>query len=197
MIRGEVVAIQAVVFNYMNKEVEAELTFENIGDFHFIDNGVEDNEISRNPIELRSVWPFFNRFSIVQLGETIFRKKTVRVPAQDGTPVSFLIRPTTLGNIDLRMTAKAATAGDAIVKKLLVKVLLTPMFSFSNIFNSNWFHLFKQAEGETIYRNKAYLLDLRSSRSYTNNVTVTIPLNAVPGSQSVELSAIGTFQFIF
>ena len=60
----------------------------------------------------------------------------MRVPAQDGTPVSFLIRPTTLGNIDLRMTAKAATAGDAIVKKLLVKVLLTPMFSFSNIFNN-------------------------------------------------------------
>lgn len=56
------------------------------------------------------------------IGETIFRKKSVRVPAQDGAPVSFLIRPTTLGNIDLRMTAKAATAGDAIVKKLLVKV---------------------------------------------------------------------------
>lgn len=72
-----------------------------------------------------------------------------------------------MGNIDLRLTAKAATAGDAVIKKLLVK-----------------------AEGETIYRNKAYLLDLRSSRSYTNNVTVTLPFNAVPGSQSVELSAI-------
>lgn len=146
VIRGEVVAIQAVVFNYMNKEITAELTFENIGDFQFVDNGVEDNEIS---------------------SETIFRKKSVRIPAQDGTPVSFLIRPTTLGHIDLRLTAKAATAGDAIIKKLLVK-----------------------AEGETIYRNKAYLLDLRSSRSYTNNVTVSIPFNAVPGSQSVELSAI-------
>jgi len=55
-------------------------------------------------------------------GETIFRKKSVRVPAQDGTSISFLIRPTTLGAIDLRMTAKAATAGDAVIKKLLVKV---------------------------------------------------------------------------
>jgi CD109 antigen len=55
-------------------------------------------------------------------GEAIFRKKSVRVPAQDGTPISFLIRPTTLGNIDLRMTAKTTTAGDAVVKKLLVKV---------------------------------------------------------------------------
>ncbi|EFX86067.1 hypothetical protein DAPPUDRAFT_313404 [Daphnia pulex] len=146
VIRGEVVAIQAVVFNYMNKEITAELTFENIGDFQFIDNGLEDNEIS---------------------SEAIFRKKSVRIPAQDGTPVSFLIRPTTLGNIDLRLTAKAATAGDAIVKKLLVK-----------------------AEGETIYRNKAYLLDLRSIRNYNKNVSVTIPFNAVPGSAAVELSAI-------
>lgn len=49
VIRGEVVAIQAVIFNYMNKEVTAELTFENIGDFQFVDsNEVEDNEISRN-----------------------------------------------------------------------------------------------------------------------------------------------------
>jgi CD109 antigen len=46
VIRGEVVAIQVVVFNYMNKEITAELTFENIGDFQFIDNGLEDNEIS-------------------------------------------------------------------------------------------------------------------------------------------------------
>lgn len=61
--------------------------------------------------------------TIVSLsGETIFRKKSVRVPAQDGTSISFLIRPTTLGAIDLRMTAKAATAGDAVIKKLLVKV---------------------------------------------------------------------------
>ena len=51
VIRGEVVAIQAVIFNYMNKEVTAELTFENIGDFQFVDsNEVEDNEISRNII---------------------------------------------------------------------------------------------------------------------------------------------------
>ena len=62
------------------------------------------------------------RNNFFALGETIFRKKTVRVPPQDGSPVSFLIRPTTLGNIDLRMTAKSATAGDSIVRQLLVKV---------------------------------------------------------------------------
>ena len=62
---------------------------------------------------------------MLYLGDAIYRKKTVRIQAQDGTPVSFLIRPTTLGNIDLRLTAKTSTAGDAIVKQLLVKVSLT------------------------------------------------------------------------
>lgn len=52
VIRGEVVAIQAVVFNYMNKEVTAELTFENIGDFQFVDDDVSDNEISRSNLQL-------------------------------------------------------------------------------------------------------------------------------------------------
>jgi len=146
VIRGEVIAIQVVVFNYMKKSVDAEVTFENIGDFDFIESGLDDNEIP---------------------GETIFRRKTVRVKAQDGSPVSFMIRPKTLGNIDLRLTAKTSTAGDAIVRQLLVK-----------------------AEGETIYRNKAYLLDLRSNRSYQNNITIVIPRNTVPDSQYIELSAI-------
>ena len=33
-------------------------------------------------------------------------------------------------------------------------------------------------------------MDLRSSRSYSNNISVSIPFNAVPGSASIELSAI-------
>jgi CD109 antigen len=57
VIRGEVVAIQAIIFNYMSKEVTAELTFENIGDFQFIDNGVNDNEIARM-IDLFSILPY-------------------------------------------------------------------------------------------------------------------------------------------
>jgi len=146
VIRGEIVAIQVVLFNYMNKKIDAEITFENIGDFEFVENGFEDNELTR---------------------DAIYRKKTVRIQAQDGTPVSFLIRPTTLGNIDLRLTAKTSTAGDSVVRQLLVK-----------------------AEGVTKYQNKAYLLDLRSNRSYQNIVNITIPSNAVPDSQFIELSAI-------
>lgn len=58
------------------------------------------------------------------LGTTIYRKKNVKIAPQDGSPVSFLIRPTTLGNIDIRLTAKTNLAGDAVVRKLLVKVVL-------------------------------------------------------------------------
>ena len=48
VIRGEVIAIQVVVFNYMKKSVDAEVTFENIGDFDFIESGLDDNEIPGN-----------------------------------------------------------------------------------------------------------------------------------------------------
>ena len=48
VIRGEVIAIQAVIFNYMSKEVGAEVTIENIGDFDFVEGESDVNDISRN-----------------------------------------------------------------------------------------------------------------------------------------------------
>ena len=42
------IAIQAVIFNYMSKEVGAEVTIENIGDFDFVEGESDVNDISRN-----------------------------------------------------------------------------------------------------------------------------------------------------
>lgn len=42
------IAIQAVIFNYMSKEVVAEVTFDNIGDFEFVDK--ENNDVSRKDL---------------------------------------------------------------------------------------------------------------------------------------------------
>ena len=113
----------------MNKKIDAEITFENIGDFEFVENGSEDNELTRKYFIINHLQSHVSKFFNVinwnelgGLGDAIYRKKTVRIQAQDGTPVSFLIRPTTLGNIDLRLTAKTSTAGDSVVRQLLVKV---------------------------------------------------------------------------
>jgi len=48
-----------------------------------------------------------------------------------------------------------------------------------------------KAEGETQYRNEAVFLDLRNAEQTGANVTIDIPNNAVPGSESIHISAVG------
>ncbi|XP_054723322.1 CD109 antigen-like [Uloborus diversus] len=96
--------------------------------------------------------------------------KTVEVPAENGVSVMFLITPKVLGYIELKVTAMADNYGDSVLRKLLVK-----------------------PEGSPLYFNKALLMDLRDPSSKIINETVQIPIpkNAVSGSTSVSLSAIG------
>lgn len=102
IVRGEAVAIQAIIFNYQNKPQQAEVTFENRnGDFEFI---VASNDV--NTIESSNV---------------DVKRKFVTIPANDGQTVSFLIAPKKIGYIDIRMSAVTSNAGDSVVKKLLVK----------------------------------------------------------------------------
>lgn len=98
------------------------------------------------------------------------KTKTIKVPAEDGASAMFLITPKKLGYIELKVTAIAPNAGDTVVRKLLVK-----------------------AEGAPQYYNQAVLVDLRnpSSKQIRRSITVPIPEDAVEGSQSVMISAIG------
>lgn len=48
-----------------------------------------------------------------------------------------------------------------------------------------------KAEGETQYKNEAVFLDLRNVENAGANVTINIPNNAVPGSESIHISAVG------
>lgn len=52
MIRGETVAIPVVVFNYMNKDVDAEVTLENSDQFDFADYSNDVNDIPRRKHEV-------------------------------------------------------------------------------------------------------------------------------------------------
>ncbi|KAG8196513.1 hypothetical protein JTE90_012327 [Oedothorax gibbosus] len=96
--------------------------------------------------------------------------KSVEVAAEDGTSVLFLITPKKLGYMDLKVTALADNAGDSVVKKLLVK-----------------------PEGAPQFFNKALLVDLRdtNAKSVEKTVQIAVPKDAVPGSKTVTLSAIG------
>ncbi|KYN03797.1 hypothetical protein ALC62_05309 [Cyphomyrmex costatus] len=147
VIRGEIVGIQIVVFNYMNKDLTAEVLLTNDGQFDFAE---VSNEVHDAPkLEL-------------------YRRKKVDVKANSGSSVSFMIIPRELGYISIKATANSVLAGDSVEHKLLVN-----------------------AEGETQYKNKAVLLDLRNTEQASANITIDIPNNAVPGSENILISAVG------
>ncbi|XP_053692791.1 thioester-containing protein 1 allele R1-like isoform X3 [Sabethes cyaneus] len=146
--RGEIVSIPIVIFNYMETDQNAEVTFHNSEqEFEFAD---VENEIHENPkLEL-------------------FRKKSIEVPANSGKTVSFMVKPTKLGHITIKVTATTKLAGDGVERQLLV-----------------------EPEGLPQYVNKAAFVDLRSTPEVMQNFTVEVPKNAVPDSTRVEVSVIG------
>nr|XP_029708913.1 CD109 antigen-like isoform X3 [Aedes albopictus] len=146
--RGEVVSIPIVVFNYMDTDQTADVTFHNTEqEFEFAD---VENEVHENAkLEL-------------------FRKKAVHVPANSGKTIPFMIKPSKLGHITIKVTATTQLAGDGVERQLLV-----------------------EPEGLPQYVNKAAFVDLRATPEVNNNFTVEVPKNAVPDSTRVEIAVIG------
>lgn len=96
--RGEVVSVPCTVFNYLQQQVDVEVTLDN-----------EHNEFE-----------FASDTSIVE--DTDFsRKKKATIMSQDGATVTFAIRPAKVGLISLKVVAASPIAGDAIVKTLNVE----------------------------------------------------------------------------
>ncbi|XP_073823483.1 CD109 antigen-like [Musca autumnalis] len=94
--RGEVINIPALVFNYLDKTLDVEVTLDNM------DNEFEFTEVTNEVIGDQKL------------------TKMVRVPAMGAAGVSFMIRPKVLGNVMLKYTAVSPVAGDAVHKSLKV-----------------------------------------------------------------------------
>ncbi|XP_001992839.2 CD109 antigen isoform X1 [Drosophila grimshawi] len=94
--RGEVINVPALVFNYLPKNLDVEVSLDN-----------EDNEYD------------FVDISNEVIGEQK-RSQTVRVEANSAAGVNFLLRPKIIGSILLKFTAISPLAGDAIHKTLKV-----------------------------------------------------------------------------
>ncbi|XP_073821630.1 LOW QUALITY PROTEIN: thioester-containing protein 1 allele R1-like [Musca autumnalis] len=94
--RGEVINIPALVFNYLDKTLDVEVTLDNM------DNEFEFTEVTNEVIGDQR------------------RTKMVKVPAMGAAGVSFIIRPKVLGNVMLKYTAVSAVAGDAVHKSMKV-----------------------------------------------------------------------------
>jgi CD109 antigen len=97
--RGEVVSIQVLVFNYMDKEQAAEVTlFNYFEEFEFV-SAVTGEKASK---------------------EMQKKLKAVIVP-ESGTSVSFVIRPLKVGHITIKVVASSAVAGDRVERQLIVE----------------------------------------------------------------------------
>ncbi|XP_052854360.1 LOW QUALITY PROTEIN: alpha-2-macroglobulin [Drosophila gunungcola] len=94
--RGEVINVPALVFNYLPKKLDVELTLDNEdAEYDFVD---ASNEV---------------------IGDQK-RSQKIRVGANEAAGASFLIRPKVIGNILLKFTAISPLAGDAVHRALKV-----------------------------------------------------------------------------
>ncbi|XP_043065283.1 CD109 antigen isoform X3 [Drosophila ficusphila] len=99
--RGEVIAIPVVIFNYLDKTVDAEVVMDNS------DQEYEFTEATNEVLEKAS--------------DEVRRVKRVTIPANSGKSVSFMIRPKNVGSTTLKITATSPLAGDTIHQKLKVE----------------------------------------------------------------------------
>lgn len=148
---GETLAVEMVVFNYISKEISAEVTLEN-------PNGLDFTFGTPNPNDIQDSEP-----SRIEL----FRTKRITIRPNGRTPVSFIITPRTVGDLELKIRAKSSIGEDILREKLRV-----------------------EGEGETMYENKAYFMDLTNKGETELNVTVDIPEQAVPHTSKVFVAAV-------
>lgn len=102
--RGEVAAIPIVVFNYLESNMEVDVTFfNNDQEFEFVEPNEEENSVTRRR---RSM--------------DVERVKRVLVNSNEGASVTFMIRPLKIGRITIKVIANSQVAGDGVERKLLV-----------------------------------------------------------------------------
>lgn len=66
---------------------------------------------------------YFVLFVHLSLSELeLYRRKKISVKGNSGSNTVFLIKAKDLGHISIKVTANSALAGDAVERKLLVKV---------------------------------------------------------------------------
>ncbi|CAM9628767.1 unnamed protein product [Lampetra fluviatilis] len=95
VVRGEQFVVQALVFNYLDTDLQVRVTLDPSDAYVVL---VDTNEVGAIPNE-----------------------QLVTVRSQDAATVSFPVSPALLGLVPITVRARAATAADAVTQQLLVK----------------------------------------------------------------------------
>ncbi|XP_047619762.1 CD109 antigen [Phacochoerus africanus] len=144
VIRGEEFALEVTIFNYLKDATEVKIIVEKSDEFDIL---MASNEINATG-----------------------HQQTVLVPSADGATVLFPVRPTSLGEVLITVTAISPAASDALTQRILVK-----------------------AEGIEKSYSQSILLDLTDRKLQTTQKTLSFsfPPDTVSGSERVQVTAIG------
>ncbi|XP_055917708.1 thioester-containing protein 1 allele R1-like [Eupeodes corollae] len=113
-----------------------------------------------------------NEFDVIDVVNEITEEanctKYISIPSNSTMTLSFLIRPNKIGDIVLNITAECALANDKLQQILKV-----------------------EPEGVRINVNEAVLMYLKEYNEKNVNFNIDLPQDAVPDSESIELSVVG------
>jgi CD109 antigen len=102
---NETLAVEMVVFNYLSKEISAEVTLENPNGSGFLFGSANPNEIEDGRA------PFIE----------LHRTKRITVRPSGRTALSFIITPLEIGMLEVKITAKSSVGQDVLVEQLRVE----------------------------------------------------------------------------
>ncbi|XP_067663527.1 CD109 antigen-like [Haliotis asinina] len=147
VIRGEQVVVQANVFNYLQTDLDVVVTMKKSNDY---DNILFD--------------PTTESLKALSADQV----KTVRVASGESKTVNFPIVPTTLGQLDIQISARSTAAADAVQRKITV-----------------------EPEGIRKETNFPVTIDLLSGNTYNKNLSIPLPKYIVKDSQKARVRAFG------
>ncbi|XP_071088566.1 CD109 antigen-like [Haliotis cracherodii] len=147
VIRGEQVVVQASVFNYLQTDLDVMVTMKKSNDY---DNILFDSTSAS-----------LKAFSADQV-------KTVRVASGVSVTVDFPIVPTTLGQLDIQVSARSTAAADAVQRQIKV-----------------------EPEGIRKETNFPVTIDLLSGNTYNKTLSIPLPNYIVKDSQKARVRAFG------
>lgn len=102
VVRGEVVAIPVVVFNYLDRDLTVDVTLDNSNGHLEIPDMSNDVDAPKRTQE-----------------RSLTRRVTAR--ANSGASTAFVVTVKRLGLVDIKVTATSPLAGDSVLRQLLVK----------------------------------------------------------------------------
>ena len=149
--RGEIINIPVTIFNYLNQTVDVEVVLYNDDqEFYFMESKIQGVEKSN--------------------GDQQQQTKHVTVPVNKAETIHFLIYPTRVGEVGLKINTCSAMYSDAVVQKLKVV-----------------------PEGIQKQKNQAKYLSVPAGESISSAFSVELPLDRVPESEYITFSVGGHY----